>query len=794
MDSKLLHVFIPFWCNSIPRQAPPGFRMSYASVSMKRSTAETDLAETDLEKMLERRRKKLAVEEKDAEAAKAAAVLAAAEPSKRRTYLPLKMVQQLLALRPHQEDHVRKLAGVLRHSYVAADFSPTGTGKTFAALNVAAALGWKTVLVVCPPSVTYEWKRMEERGREFGKFEVQHWVTLRKHDEEDHTVGLGLLVFKKAECCYTVQEDKLRKLIRTDGVLLVVDEMQHAKNDNSQRRALWALCQTFRKLRTANPAMGCGVLLASATPFDRMEHRGNFMNMLFADMPNMPGRNKEDRCAKPILCVAPGVQDEPWPSPYVTELARKFRSPALEAANTGKNPASSLVGPLLDCISSSMVRPVLTSTHIRLIATFNIRGRLAPSPPTFETYTHWRKEVEAGKLDLVVELIEQALKESDNIKVIFMSTFVETTLKPLYAKCLEKRFAMAGGIVSGEMPDHKRTRAFQAFQRADSRARVLLGTLPTMGTGINLHDTDGRFPRLLLVFPGFESIGMSQATGRVNREGGLSNSVTVFVCGRYPDTDVSEAKGDPIAASFLQQPDMVYTTNLSKKSRVIAHTIIPEKVRAQMMSEMTDQTVNFLHLYPRYIDVDAPASFDPETREGGDIYVKIFRWMKYLPPRADKEEEDEEGNMDLRRDMVRLRQAAGIADDNIAELNRDPLNSLLVQPVQADGIVAALADAEVLPGNPPPPHEARAPPPRKAPVVSGATTTARPGKPRVTGAPTASTSSVTAVGSSFPTFTAASVGARPPFPGMVKSSSRPAFASATRVAMTWHSVFPGQPR
>ena len=59
----------------------------------------------------------------------------------------------MIALKPHQVDHVSKLVNILLDGNFALDLSVMGAGKTF----TAAAFFFKHIVVVCPLSVVTKW-------------------------------------------------------------------------------------------------------------------------------------------------------------------------------------------------------------------------------------------------------------------------------------------------------------------------------------------------------------------------------------------------------------------------------------------------------------------------------------------------------------------------------------------------------------------------------------------------------------------------------------------------------------
>ena len=82
-------------------------------------------------------------------------------------------------------------------------------------------------------------------------------------------------------------------------------------------------------------------------------------------------------------------------------------------------------------------------------------------------------------------------------------------------------------IVNGLVSDVKRIQNVDNFQ--DDKERVILVNIQAGGSGLSLHDINGKYPRLSLLSPSYSAICMRQATGRVWRDSAKSKSVQKIV-------------------------------------------------------------------------------------------------------------------------------------------------------------------------------------------------------------------------------------------------------------------------
>lgn len=168
-----------------------------------------------------------------------------------------------------------------------------------------------------------------------------------------------------------------------------------------------------------------------------------------------------------------------------------------------------------------------------------------------QIYGRQLEELEPYKLAKTVELVDDAVKRGKQV-IVFVQT-VETGKeireatgqeKPgavrMLKDTLAKRFGEenVGVIVgtSGEYEDYRRMENVRDFQAG--KRRILIGTITSGGTGLNLDDTTGRAPReLVIVTPPLSFINVVQAVGRIVRANTKSRSVAHFIFTSNTDVD-----------------------------------------------------------------------------------------------------------------------------------------------------------------------------------------------------------------------------------------------------------------
>jgi superfamily II DNA or RNA helicase len=185
-------------------------------------------------------------------------------------------------LYPHQIEHTEKLLGILSKNYYALDLSPMGTGKTYCATHIAREMSFKRVVVIAPLSVLPKWKYMcDSYGLKLSY--ALSYCSLRSVKCKQPKHGLLTRVDRRSE---VTDEDTgqtntmdiveffatdVWKRYVSEGVLLIVDEIQNVKNISSQ---YYSVKELIREIREETPN-NSKVLLLSGTPIDKIEQVKN---------------------------------------------------------------------------------------------------------------------------------------------------------------------------------------------------------------------------------------------------------------------------------------------------------------------------------------------------------------------------------------------------------------------------------------------------------------------------------------------------------------------------------------
>jgi hypothetical protein len=117
----------------------------------------------------------------------------------------------------------------------------------------------------------------------------------------------------------------------------------------------------------------------------------------------------------------------------------------------------------------------------------------------------------AAKVNTLVRLTKSKLVDTNN-KVIIVCPFIESQNK--LKEALEDYRPL---ILNGKCKDLETI--IERFNRPNLKYRVLIITNTVGSEGVSLHDTDGRFPRIMYIVPTHHFLNVFQAAGRTYRRG-----------------------------------------------------------------------------------------------------------------------------------------------------------------------------------------------------------------------------------------------------------------------------------
>ena len=449
---------------------------------------------------------------------------------------------QLLA---HQKPHFEAIVNLLEsgeNKYI--DCSLMGSGKTYIALAIAQKYNLD-LFVVCPKSMKKNWETTANKHNIKVVKTISYQTLSGKGDKVNHPFLLKEKTGTKANFVIT---DEFKKLVEK-GTLLVLDEIQFAKNNNSLSRACSTLTKAFWEHKKSK------IAFLSATPYDKMECSKNILLLCnfiksmrlyeIADNPfgfEMTGFNDifntctkyNPDLAKSILFGEPKLNAKKVDSichklftqilkqrfiyimePPKIDIQSDIKNSFYEINETGEKGKKLLeaLTQFHNAIKASQIKEDKEKTK-QPVAPENKWGAI----------TKALMSLEESKVPLVACLAKSVLDENPSRKVIIYCNY--TSVLYQFEELLKE---YKPKLLYGATSETQRKRITTAFQKQNNKTRLLIGNTRVGGIGIDLHDTHGDFPRTMFILPSYSILNLHQATGRVNRMGVKSVPTIRFI-------------------------------------------------------------------------------------------------------------------------------------------------------------------------------------------------------------------------------------------------------------------------
>lgn len=428
-------------------------------------------------------------------------------------------------LRPYQQRGHAWMHFLVDQGFGACLADDMGLGKTVQA--IAVMLDWKrrgtgsgAILIVCPVSVLGNWRRELHRFAPTLRVELHHGKgraetaeAFRKVVDENDVVLTSYNLLQR--------DEEVMQGITFDGVLL--DEAQNIKNPTTrQSRVARSLKGTFRMALTGTPLENRPLDLWSIMDFlneGLLGSRTQFTQTL--EHPIVKQRRQGSMSALARL-VRPFVLRRLKTDPeIVSDLPEK--SEQIVAATLSREQA---------ILYESVVRKGLQEVEVAgegiqrrgAILTTLLRLKQVCNHPAHYLMDGSALPSRSGKLDLLTEMIEEAIEEGDRCLVF-------TQFKEMGSLLKSHLESVCGGTVlflHGGVPQKERDQMVTDFQEAKPDGpKVFVLSLKAGGTGLNLTAANRVFHFDRWWNPAVED----QATDRAFRIGQQRNVfVHKFVC------------------------------------------------------------------------------------------------------------------------------------------------------------------------------------------------------------------------------------------------------------------------
>lgn len=439
------------------------------------------------------------------------------------------MAPKIISLDDAQEVWFKRSKRILKQQGAYLDDSPPGYGKTLIPLAHALDMD-KPLFVLCPASAISVWQ-----------WHVEHYgveATILSYDSLT-SGNQGKIYFKGN----FVARASLKKALR--GRFVVFDEVHTALNrDTLRNKMMLSVTRVCREL-------GCEMAFLSATPGHSGQHALAMMCFLgLLQKSCTSSSNSEIR----------------------QEIEEKIDDPDLRRFG--------------EIVYPKRMKKEELDSYVLVVYNHYVRGNFSGSiEAVYDAYTNSAvynafftgKEKEAREMAKILNDVVDDNARGDAKRTLMLSEIVTTSVIMRHSlKILEKskkhkivmffnfvktlRAATAAFekrgykplVIDGSTPVNRRAEIIAKFQQHDSEYRVILLNIEASATAISLDDTNGDYPRVAYIMPGFTFNSISHAVYRAIRRT-TASPATVYVS--YVNTDTSQSDGEPIEdpESFAKQ-------------------------------------------------------------------------------------------------------------------------------------------------------------------------------------------------------------------------------------------------
>lgn len=408
------------------------------------------------------------------------------------------MVKKEIELLDYQKGHVHELRQVLKHSWFAFDFSLLGLGKTYTSAKISE--DYDHVIVIAPLSVAQKWIQLK---KDYHLENVKYIGTYQSMRGEN----FPYLKFDKENGKFTPTE-KLIHLAQTQKLLVVIDEVQNIKNKSLQNQAAKALVGPICNLSPKRSKF----LGLSASPLDKDSHVQQLYNFLGFNEKEMCNGNTEYPLVSQTIREINIAKDANFFAKifgnFQGDFKKRFvRRMPIQERNVHLNIFNAYY-PIVGPDNAVALGQAMNRFNDLLLG----RPGENPNPKKLAMLSVIMHSIESAKIDTIVKAVKDRFKEKESEKIVVMVNYTDSVRK------LEQDLEMFKPLtLTGSVTGPKRHEILKKFQEHNSTHKLLVGNLKVLSTGIDLDDTDGKFPRFCIVSPNYNYLDLYQLNHRFLR-------------------------------------------------------------------------------------------------------------------------------------------------------------------------------------------------------------------------------------------------------------------------------------
>ncbi len=455
-----------------------------------------------------------------------------------------------LTLYPAQETSKTALVKAIQQHGAALDSSDTGTGKTLKAIEIAKSLGLRP-FVVCPKTVIAAWEStLKGQGVEGGL--VYNWEKLRAGNT-NWVERRGKRAFKWGN-------------LPTDETLLIFDECHKAKGVRTLNS----------NMLIAAKKQGFKLLLLSATAAeDPREMRSLGYALDLHNLSNFWQWAQNWGCEFDRWNSLQFPERNRGKLVDLNKLIYPARGHKLTREDLGEHFQTTRI--ITDPIrfgKKTKINSLFDELEPELSVLEARREGDGDEPIVITKILRLRQEIELLKVPDLADMVAEA-REAGNAVAVFLN-FTDSI------EALSRRLTENHTFVRGGQSKEERDAAVNAFQT--NSVGIILCNIAAGGVGVSLHDTTGKSPRIALISPTYNAKDFHQTLGRVDRLGGLTETIQrILVAEETIETKIVAAMMSKIENLKLlhSQNDVLCTPPMTTTTTNTANIVDEEEAHAE---------------------------------------------------------------------------------------------------------------------------------------------------------------------------------------------------------------------
>lgn len=502
----------------------------------------------------------------------------------------------------YQKVHIVNLIRSLARHKRALDASDTGTGKTYASLFVCIEM--KLIpFIVCPKTVIASWRKVLHE-LDIKQYFIINYESLQnlkwyrgKSDIATKCRYLSIIEREDMGKAISAEPDiapefptklkptKTRYLWQNipNDMILIFDEAHKCKNRSSNNSEL-----LYSAAKT-----NAYILMLSATIAEKPK--------AFVTAGYVLGLYREIKKGSEWINHCGGINN-PKPMMAVHKIIFNDYASRMKKSDAGNNFKRNVIEAV--CFEMKEAEEIQKLYDLIEKAVKSLRQKEMHSEALAQL-TYARMRIEMLKVPEAVNLIKKLIDKGYSIAVF--TNYTDTINKlsiELKTKC----------IIYGEQTIDERDQHVDDFN--NDKQRIILCNIRSGGVGISLHDLNGKFPRVAIIFPSYSAQDTLQSLGRIHRAGGKTDCLQYIL---YCKDTIEESMCENIREKII---NISCLNNGDKFGYVIKNLIEDDKNQViNDVQDLMDEYNVFDDLYSQMISLNAKR--DRLTAELADVNKSI---------------------------------------------------------------------------------------------------------------------------------------------------------------------------